>query len=138
MFEEGACLVIAFLDVLNQDRQQGLTLTGAVGGVFVDPASSLAQAADLARWHRAGRDPLRPAFGLVVGPGVQVITEAADADHDAVDTGTGFAVVAGADHVPPGRVDLRVDVQVGLVGLIRSIFSQKWWATSRTMCEMEA
>jgi len=101
-------------------RQQGLALASAVSGAFVDPAAAFAQAADLAGWYRTGRYPVRPAFGLVGGPSMQVVVEATNADHDAVDTGPWFAgvlaVLTGTDHVPPGRVDSRVDAQVRLVG----------------------
>lgn len=37
--------VVAFLDVLDQQRQQGLALPSPVGGALVDPAASFAQAA---------------------------------------------------------------------------------------------
>ncbi|MEV0036738.1 hypothetical protein [Streptomyces sp. NPDC050804] len=116
-FEQQPGLVVAEFDVLDEDRQEWLALAGAVSSPFVFLASPTAQAVELARGDGAGGNPSCPAFGLVSGPGVQVIVEAADRDDDVVLAPAVGAVVLEADGLAPAVVEVGSDPQALLAGV---------------------
>lgn len=115
--EQLAGVVVAGLDVLDENGQQRPASAGAVGATFVDPATACAEPVQVGGRDRAGRDPLGPPFGFLGGPGVQVVVEGTDGDDQAVCAGARGTVVLDGDHLSPGGVEVLGDPQVGLVGV---------------------
>ncbi|WP_225993415.1 hypothetical protein [Actinomadura rudentiformis] len=110
-FQQGPGVVVAGLDVLDQDGQQRLPLPSPLGGAFVDAPPAFGKTAQFAGRDGAGSDPRPPKFGFVGGPDVQVVVEAADLDHDGVLLPADRAVVPPApqrpDPPPTGSHDQR-------------------------------
>ena len=111
-----AGVVVAVFHVLDEQGQQRLALAGPLGGALVDAPAAAGEAAELARRDRAGSDPPGPYLRLVGRPGVQVVVEAADDEHDRVLLAAFPAIVFDADGVPPCLVGSGGDPQVGLPG----------------------
>ncbi|WP_372508006.1 hypothetical protein [Nocardia amikacinitolerans] len=80
---EGACLVVAVLDVVHQRRKQGLALPGAVGCAFGDSAATDAHPAQVGGRNGTGRCPACPSFGFQ-RPALDVHVEGANRQKDAL------------------------------------------------------
>ncbi|CQR61872.1 Hypothetical Protein sle_24110 [Streptomyces leeuwenhoekii] len=116
-FEQEPALVVAGLDVLDQDGQEGLALPGAVRGAFGALPPADAQAVEFTGRDGTRCDPGRPTFGFVSSPGVQVVIEAPDGDDDVVLAHPVGAVVLEPDRLAPACVEVRCDPKALLIGV---------------------